>query len=256
MRFLNALSFLTVIRLPRRGETPPREVARSLGLFPLVGLVIGLILAVLYWLLNLVLPLAVVSGLVVAAAVVLSGGMHLDGLVDTCDGLAGGKSVASRWRAMRDSRAGAFGIIGVVLLILVKYVALSSIPPGLSLVALVVMPSLSRWAMVYAIYAYPYARPAGLGKVFKEEASRRRLAAATITALAVAVFWFYWTGLVVMGGVWVIVLIVAIYLKKRFAGLTGDTYGAINEVAEVAVLLLVSLLAYNNWLGLVWPGGW
>ena len=250
MKFLAALSFLTVIPLPRRREVSPEQVGRSIGYFPVVGIIIGLILAGLYWLLRLVLPSAVVSGLLLVCLVVLTGGLHLDGFVDTCDGIAGHKTTEARWQVMRDSRAGAFGIVGVCCLLIVKYVSLNSVPESLMMVTLLLMPVVSRWAMVYAVFAYPYARPSGLGKVFKQAASRRRLAIATLVALAVAIPWFRLAGLVIMLGVWAIVVAMAAYLKGKFSGLTGDTYGAINEVAEVSVLILVCLLAHNQWLGL------
>ena len=250
MKFLAALSFLTVIPLPRRREVSPEQVGRSTGYFPVVGIIIGLILAGLYWLLRLVLPSAVVSGLLLVCLVVLTGGLHLDGFVDTCDGIAGHKTPEARWQVMHDSRAGAFGIVGVCCLLIVKYVSLNSVPDSLMMMTLVLMPVVSRWAMVYAVFAYPYARPSGLGKVFKQAASRRRLAIATLVALAVAIPWFRLAGLVIMLGVWAIVVAMAAYLKRKFSGLTGDTYGAINEVAEVGVLILVCLLAHNQWLGL------
>ncbi len=250
MKFLAALSFLTIIPLPRRREVSPEQVGRSIGYFPVVGIIIGLILAGLYWLLRLVLPSAVVSGLLLVCLVMLTGGLHLDGFADTCDGIAGHKTPEARWQVMRDSRAGAFGIVGVCCLLIVKYVSLNSVPESLMMMTLVLMPVVSRWAMVYAVFAYPYARPSGLGKVFKQAASRRRLAIATLVALAVAIPWFRLAGLVIMLGVWVIVVAMAAYLKRKFSGLTGDTYGAINEVAEVGVLILVCLLAHNQWLGL------
>jgi adenosylcobinamide-GDP ribazoletransferase len=236
--------------LPWRREVSPEQVGRSIGYFPVVGIIIGLILAGLYWLLRLVLPSAVVSGLLLVCLVVLTGGLHLDGFVDTCDGIAGHKTPEARWQVMRDSRAGAFGIVGVCCLLIVKYVSLNSVPDSLMMATLVLMPVVSRWAMVYAVFAYPYARPSGLGKVFKQAASRRRLAIATLVALAVAIPWFRLAGLVIMLGVWIIVVAMAAYLKRKFSGLTGDTYGAINEVAEVGVLILVCLLAHNQWLGL------
>jgi adenosylcobinamide-GDP ribazoletransferase len=236
--------------LPRRREVSPEQVGRSTGYFPVVGIIIGLILAGLYWLLRLILPSAVVSGLLLICLVVLTGGLHLDGFVDTCDGIAGHKTPEARWQVMHDSRAGAFGIVGVCCLLIVKYVSLNSVPDSLMMATLVLMPVVSRWAMVYAVFAYPYARPSGLGKVFKEMASRRRLAIATLVALAVVIPWFRLAGLVIMLGVWVIVVAMAAYLKRKFSGLTGDTYGAINEVAEVGVLILVCLLAHNQWLGL------
>jgi len=213
-----------------------------------VGIIIGLILAGLNWLLGLLLPSIVVNALLIVSLVVLSGGLHLDGFVDTCDGIAGHKTVEERWRVMHDSRAGAFGIVGVFLLLLVKYVSLNSVPEPLLMSTLVLMPIVSRWAMVYSIFAYPYARPSGLGKMFKQGASWQRFTAATLIALAVAVILARLAGLVIMLSIWVIVIAMAAYLKRKFSGLTGDTYGAINEVTEVCVLILVCLLAQNQWL--------
>jgi adenosylcobinamide-GDP ribazoletransferase len=242
--------------LPWRREASPEELGDSIGYFPVIGLIIGLILAGLYWLLSLFLPSAVVSVLLIVSMVVISGALHLDGFVDTCDGIAGHKTVEDRWRVMHDSRAGAFGIVGVSLLLLVKYVSLNSVPENLLMVTLVLMPVVSRWAMVYTVFAYPYARPAGLGKVFKQGASWQGFTIATVITLAVAIglarlaniTYFYLAGPAIMLAIWVIVVAMAAYLKRKFAGLTGDTYGAINEVAEVCLLILVCLLAYNQWL--------
>ncbi len=245
-----ALKFLTIIPLPKQPEVSSEELGRSIGYFPLVGIIIGLILVGLNWLLSLLLPPAVVNALLITGLVVISGALHLDGFVDTCDGIAGHKTPEERWQVMHDSRAGAFGIVGVVLLLLVKYISLNNIPEPLMMVTLLLMPVLSRWAMVYAVSAYPYARPTGLGKVFKQGASWPRLVLATLIALAVAISLTRLAGLAIMLAIWVIIIVMAAYLKRKFSGLTGDTYGAINELAEVGVLIFVLLLAHNQWLGL------
>lgn len=214
----------------------------------MVGLIIGLLLVGLNWLLGWFLPTAVVNILLVVFLAVITGALHLDGLADTCDGIAGGKTPEERWQVMRDSRVGSFGVVGVCCLLLIKYVSLNNMPQGLVMTSLVLMPVISRWAMVYTIFAYPYARPSGLGKVFKQGVNWLKLVMATLIALAVAAALSRLAGLAIMLGAWVIVVIMATYLKRKFAGLTGDTYGAINEVAEISVLLLVYLLAR---LGLV-----
>jgi adenosylcobinamide-GDP ribazoletransferase len=211
-----------------------------------VGLIIGLILVGLNWLFGLLLPSAVVNALLIVFLTIITGALHLDGFVDTCDGLASYKTTEDRWQAMHDSRAGGFGIIGVVLLLLVKYASLSSIPQPSLMMALVLMPVLSRWAMVYAIFAYPIAQPSSLGRVFKEGTSWVRLTMATLTALAVAVALAQLVGLAIMFLIWVMTVAIATYLRRKFSGLTGDTYGAINELAELGVLIFVALLAYSG----------
>ena len=247
MRFLAALQFLTIIPLPWRHQVSPEDLVRSTGYFPVVGLIIGLLLAGLNWLLGWFLPIAVVHVLLIVFLAVISGALHLDGLADTCDGIAGGKTLEERWRVMQDSRVGSFGIVGVCCLLLVKYVSLNNMPQNLVMPSLVLMPVISRWAMVYAIFVYPYAKPLGLGKVFKQGANWLKFVMATLIALAVAATLARLAGLAIIlaiiPGIWVIVVIMATYLKRKFSALTGDTYGAINEVAEVGVLLLICLLA-------------
>jgi adenosylcobinamide-GDP ribazoletransferase len=248
LKFLAALRFLTIIPIPGRRRISSEELGRSIVYFPVVGLIIGLILVGLSLLLMLFLPSALVAVLLLAALVAISGAFHLDGFVDTCDGMAGGKTVEERWRIMKDSRVGSFGIIGVCLLLLVKYVSLSNVPDSWLVETLVLMPVISRWAMVYAIFAYPYAKPSGLGKTFKQGARWWRFLIATVITLVVVFVLGRLTGLILMLAIWVVVVAMAAYLKTKFGGLTGDTYGAINEVAEVCFLILVCLLAYIRWL--------
>jgi adenosylcobinamide-GDP ribazoletransferase len=200
-------------------------------------------MAGLHWLLGLFLPMAVVNILIIIFLAAITGALHLDGLADTCDGIVSGKTIEERWQVMHDSRVGSFGIIGVCCLLLVKYVSLNNLPYGLVTHSLLLMPLISRWAMVYVIFTYPYARPSGLGKAFKQGVNWSKLVMATLITLAVVVAISRLAGLAVMLGALVIVIIMATYLKGKFAGLTGDTYGAINEVTEVSVLLLVYLFA-------------
>ena len=245
MSFLAALQFLTSIPVPLKRPLSPGQLGRATAYFPLVGVIIGGILAGLNWLLLYILPASVVNALLIVALVVITGAMHLDGFADTCDGIAGHKTVEERWRVMRDSRTGAFGVVGVALLLLVKYVALNNIPDDLITAVLIFMPVASRWAMVYAIFAYPYARPEGLGMAYKNATRWPQFTVATITAAAVAgalVLLFSYTGLIFIAGVWLVTSLLAFYFKHKFAGLTGDTYGAINEAAEVTALLLVVII--------------
>ena len=256
MSFFTAFRFLTIIPFPFRSDDSPEGMGRSTVYFPVVGLFIGGVLVGLNALFGLFLPAAVVNVLLIIALAVISGAIHLDGFIDTCDGIAGHKPVEERWEAMRDSRAGAFGIVGVALLILLKYILLNSVPGNLMIAALLIMPVISRWAMVYAIAAYPYARQEGLGKAFKQGANWRKLIAASVLTLLLAILsawlggitYYYFAGLVIMFAIWVIIILTAAYFKHKFTGLTGDTYGAINEIAEVGVLILISVFAFNGWL--------
>ena len=127
MGFLAALRFLTIIPLPWRREVSQEALGRSAVYFPLVGLMIGLFLVGWHWLLGILLPRAVVDVLVMVTLVILTGALHLDGFIDTFDGIAGHKSVEERWQVMHDSRTGGIGVVAVVCLLLVKYFSLSSL---------------------------------------------------------------------------------------------------------------------------------
>jgi cobalamin 5''-phosphate synthase/cobalamin synthase len=239
--FWIALRFLTIIPSPFRGEPGTQKLGRSLSYFPVVGLVIGGILFGIDRGLGLILPFAVVNALLIVALIILTGALHLDGLIDTCDGLAG-NSPERRLEIMSDSHVGAFGIVGVCCLLLLKYAALLSLPDASRMAALLLMPTLSRWTMAYAIFAFPgISKTPGLGAIFKQQATWQRLTIATLVTLVAVTVLMSWQGVVLMGGVWVIILGVSYLLRSRLGGLTGDTYGAANELAEVLVLILLPL---------------
>ncbi|MFH0941682.1 MAG: adenosylcobinamide-GDP ribazoletransferase [Chloroflexota bacterium] len=244
MKFLVALKYLTTIPLPLRRQSGFEEMGGSSLFFPLVGLLIGLFLASLSWLLKLLLPAALVNVLVVSALVAITGARHLDGLAHTADGLVGHATREARLEITGDKRTGSFGIIAVAALLLLKYIALDSLPQGLWLATLIYMPVLGRWAMVYAIFSFQSARPSGLDGDFKRGTRWYGLLVATLTALAVTFALARLPGLVVMLGVLVAVTILALYLRGRFGGLTVAAYGATGEFAEAVTLVMVSLLVY------------
>lgn len=239
MGFWAALQFLTIFPTPLRHEVATKAFGQSLSYFPLVGLILGAILLSLHYGLILILPASVVNALLIIALVILTGAHHLDGFIDTCDGVIAGKSREERLAIMSDSRVGAFGIVGALLLLLLKYVSLSSAP---ILPALLLMPTLSRWTMVSTIFTFPYAKSSGMGLAFKQGANWQRLTIATIMALIVAVALLKWWGLALVAALWLVVFGIASYFHARLGGLTGDNYGAINELAEVLVLLLIILI--------------
>lgn len=241
MTFLIAWQLLTSIPLGRRGLTVQRP-GRSMAWFPLVGLIIGAILAGLDFLLAPVLPDLPATALVLVAWVALTGGLHLDGFVDCCDGLLVAKPAEQRLEIMKDSRVGAFGVIGVVCLLLVKFSALATLAPGDRLGWLLVVPTLSRWTMVWAAWRYPLARRDGFAAWFRAGLSWPHVLVAGSTALAVALLIGRLAGLGSFAAIWLFTILFAIWVQRRIPGLTGDVYGALNELAEVVGLLFVILV--------------
>ena len=240
MGFWTALQFLTIFPTPLRHEDTAKTAGQSLPYFPLAGLILGGILFGLHYGLSLVLPSAIIPALLIIALVILTGAHHLDGFIDTCDGVFAGKSKKERLVIMSDTKVGAFGIVGVVLLLLLKYTSLFSVSAILP--ALLLMTTLSRWTMVSMIITFPYAKKSGMGLPFKQGATWQRLTVATVVALIVAVVLLRWWGLVLMAVLWLIAFGIASYFRARLGGLTGDNYGAINELSEVLALLLLILI--------------
>ena len=243
MGFVAALQFLTII--PIRLKASANALHRSIAYFPLVGLLIGGILYGLDRLLTLAFPMSLVNILLVITLAAMTRALHLDGFIDTCDGLAGGHSPEERLKIMRDSRVGGFGVVGGCFLILLQYVALTVVPEEHRMAALLLMPTIARWTMVYAIFAYPYAREQGMGKIFQEGTNWPWLAIATAITLASCLGLMWLNGLAVMAAAMLVALLVANWLSGKLGGLTGDAYGAINELVEVSVLILIPLITWS-----------
>ena len=247
MGLFTAWKFLTVVPIPLTRTAETRAMGESLVYFPLVGLILGFGLAGLDFGLELVLPPQVVNALLLVAVVVVTGALHMDGLMDTCDGLGSSLTREQRLNAMRDSRVGAFGVAGAICIVLVKYASLAGLPDSVRTSALVLMPTLGRWTVVFALFAFPYVRIEGLGRAFKEQANLLRMLLATALCMAVALASFGPGGLALMLGVGFVALGLALFLRRLFGGLSGDTYGAIVEVSETAALVLAILVPAWRW---------
>lgn len=235
VQFLAALHFLTRLPLPRR-EVSLEEVGRAGWAFPVVGALIGLLLMGAAWLLGRVFSPIPRAALLLVFWVAITGALHLDGFIDCCDALLAARPPEIRLEILRDVHVGAFGVVGAGVFLLVKFAALAALPAGGG-PALLLAPTLGRWAMVYAVVRYPYARSAGLGTVLKERTGLRGLLVATGLALAVALGVGRVYGLVAFVGAWLFTVLFARWVLARIPGFTGDVYGALCELTEALVLL-------------------
>ncbi len=252
MRFWIAWQFLTIIPSPRRQEYGAEDLGKSISFFPVVGLFLGLVLFGLDHLLELFLPSILINVLLIVALIILTGALHLDGFIDTCDGLSVKSSVSDKLKVISDSRVGGFGVVGGCCLVLAKFASLVALPQQLRASALILMPILSRWGMVYAISIFPLAKKEGMGWGVKQKASWKGMVVATLFSLIMVLVLLKWWGAALLAVLSLILLGFSKYFCSRFGGLTGDTYGAINEFAEVVVLILMLLigeLGGASWLG-------
>jgi adenosylcobinamide-GDP ribazoletransferase len=230
---------LTALPLPFFPKDSNASLGRSAAFYPLVGLVLGGILAGTGWLLYRFLPPGLAAALLLALWVALTGMLHLDGFMDSCDGLLPPRDRERRLEIMKDSRVGAFGVVAVVLLLLVKFNALAALPGSYRLVTLVTVPVLARWAMTWVMARYPLARSDGMGVLFTAGLGWPQLGLASAAALLVAVMLMSWVGLLLLGITWLTATLVARLALARLGGLTGDVYGAICELVEVVLLVVV-----------------
>jgi adenosylcobinamide-GDP ribazoletransferase len=205
-------------------------------------LLLGALAAALDLGLRLAMPAPLAAALLLVALTLVTGGLHLDGLMDTCDGVFNHSTPERRLEILGDARVGAYGAIGLALDLLLKYALLLSLPAPVRAVGLILAFVLAYWAMALAIFVFPAARPGGFGAAFKKVASGPRLVAAGASALLVAVGLGGAPGLALFAAGSAGAIAAGGYIAGKLGGLTGDTYGAVNETTLLATLLVWPLL--------------
>lgn len=242
-----AWQFLTRVPLPapvaRRVGYRDAWLQASARHFPLVGALVGAVAAAVFVVASLVFPAAVAAGLCLAATILLTGGFHEDGWADVCDGLGGAADRERALRIMKDSRIGAFGAMGLVLMIGLKWATLMSMPAALAAAALLLGHTASRAAAVSLIWRLRYAGDA-------EQAKAKPLATHLSSGgWGVAVGWAVVVGGAVSAFVSWSVLIVAAaccvatawwcarWFERRLGGYTGDCLGATQQLCELVIYL-------------------
>ncbi|HEV7371564.1 adenosylcobinamide-GDP ribazoletransferase [Arenibaculum sp.] len=236
-----AAIFLT--RLPIRwpGEMPPDLHPRSLAWYPLVGAALGLAAGVALVLCAWAgLPAPLAALVAVAALVALTGALHEDGLADVADGFGGGRDRAAKLAIMRDSRVGTYGVLALGFGQAIRVVALAAMPgPAAAVAALVAAGALSR-AVVPAVYAYlPPARADGLAATLPPPPGGRVVAALALGA-ALAGLALGAAALPAIAAALLAAMALALLAERQIGGRTGDVLGAGQQVAEIAVLLVLA----------------
>ena len=255
--FLIGLQFLTRLFVVRQSVWTARAFGESVKFFPAIGAILGIISAAIVGGLNFIaggnLPL-LTGAIGFAAMTILTGGMHCDGLMDSADGLFSGREREKILQIMKDSRAGSFGVVAMILVALLDVAALSELAKFSTAhvcAAIYSAPIIGRLMMVVTIGAFPYARPEGIGKAFAEFTTRQTIFFAAGEAILLLL------PLIIVGEkiflCAVLASLIALIVTWRFAsfatekigGVTGDIYGAVTMLSEMFVLitfLLVSVL--------------
>ena len=235
-----ALQFLTVCPGVARVACGEREIGRSTPWFPLVGLLIGTVVALLDRSLGGIFPPLLASALCVVALTAASGGLHADGLADTADGFLSARPRERMLEIMRDSRTGAMGVLGIVCVVLLKTAALAAVPGPLRTPALLLMPLAGRCSMVLQMGLIPYARSGGLCSVFVQNLRRSDVHLALAVWMLAGGLLGGAFGLYAAGASVAATALFARWCRSKIGGFTGDTLGAGCEVAELVCALVAA----------------
>jgi adenosylcobinamide-GDP ribazoletransferase len=237
--FILALQFLSVITLMPNLMAGAGDLARARAWYGAVGLILGLILAGLAYLLDMFLPPLALAALLVAFWAGLSRCLHLDGLADTADALVHTTTRERALEIMKDTHLGSFGLAAVVCLLLVKFGALASLGTGLLFKALIIAPPLGRAMAAAMSVILPPATPGkGLGAAASSGDGLLCLLASVISAVFIAALAGGLAGLWASLGALICAALLGIWFQRRLGGVTGDNLGATIELSEAAALLV------------------
>lgn len=241
--FLTALMFFTRIPVPRNLEYSSEIMNQSQKYYPMIGIVVGLFNAVVLYMLHLILPLDIAMILMMVAGILLTGAFHEDGFIDVCDSFGGGYGKERILTIMKDSRVGAYGAIGIVLLFLLKYVAMKQLAEtSLTnfLFVLLIAHSTSRFLSGLMIHTHQYVADIDLSK--SKPIANKALAGKTLVmGIAVTMLpYLYFQNLLVflvLPFAYVGKVYLGWYFKKHIGGYTGDCLGTVQQVTEMLVYL-------------------
>lgn len=234
-RFLLAISFLTIFPIHLKKAPLPGDQGKAAGWYPFIGLIIGVLVTVIHYGLSLIFPPLLTAALTASVWIGLSGGLHMDGLADCCDGILNASNPERRLEIMKDPRLGTFGGIGLTLAILLKIICLSNLPAGTAWIAVPLAATLGRWLLLPA-GKQPLAHHSGMGADFasgldKAVFIQAGLIVAILTALA------GWQGLIIVVAVHLVTWWVIHFAKARLGGISGDVLGLVVELAELVTLI-------------------
>lgn len=233
------VTFLTRIPIKINFAYDAEDMGKTSRYFPLVGFIIGLaVAAIIYFAVFIDIQLAAILGII--TGIVLTGGLHLDGFMDTADGIFSARTRERMLEIMKDSRVGANGVIAAIILILLKFVLYGLIAKtGLQVFWIIPMALIfSRWGMAYAILFFPGARKDGLANIFITYKRTWDFPIATILTVLPVIIFQNWLTIIPLIGSLFLLWLYCRSIQNLLGGLTGDIYGAIAELFEVVFIVL------------------
>lgn len=237
--FLVALQFLTILPIKIVSKVEKEVFGKSLVWFPFVGGLIGLVLSSIIFLFDF-LPQPVIAALILVGSVVITGGIHLDGFADMCDGLYGFSNKERALEIMRDPHIGTMAAVGLAIVLILKFSILATLPKAIMWKWLILMAAFARWSQVLSCFSSRYARQDGKARYFIEYVRWRQLIIGGMFIAILFILLLRGKGLILFIASLLPVILSINYIRNKVGGMTGDTIGAVNEIAETSVLLFGS----------------
>lgn len=241
-RLLFMVQFLTRIPINAELNISSKDCGKGLVFAPQIGFLIGGILGLCWMVLTRVFPVIPSSVIIMIAYIVLTGGLHLDGLGDTFDGLFSGRSRERMLEIMKDSRVGSNAVIAVISVLLLNIAFLSSLDSGSILRLLVLMPAAGRAGTLIGAGVSRYARSEGLGKSFIDYCGLKEILIGLLLYFPVSGLVFGYYGLILAAAGAVVSWLIVKWLTGKIGGATGDILGAVCELTQTLFLVMAYLL--------------
>ncbi len=243
-RYFVAQTFMTRLPAPIKLSWSEEELAKSTAYFPVVGLLVGTIAAVAWWLGSNGWSATIGAVFAVCAAVIATGAFHEDGLADSADGIGGAFEIEKKLTIMRDSRIGTYGSVALLLSILAKVGAIALLDANTAMWTIAGAHMISRWTSAPLIKNNTYVREQGTGKPFAAMVTTTEVIGSSCFALFCSLLCFGYKAVVVVPVVLVGLWCAQWYVRRKLGGITGDVLGAINSLIE----LLVYLVMASQWI--------
>ena len=236
-----AVALLTRIPVPQPPDVTPDRMARAQRAFPLVGAIVGLATGLVdRCLLAIGIPELAAAAVALGAGALLTGALHEDGLADVGDGFGGGRDREKKLAIMRDSRIGTDGVLALLVSFVAKCSALASLPFGEIIPALIVAHALARAAIPVVTANMPFAREDGLGRSAGRPEPASAVIAAVIAVVVALLCLPFGIALLAVLVTAAVAAAMAMLAWRQIGGVTGDVFGAIEQTAETAVLLILA----------------
>jgi len=236
-QFLLSLQFLTILPVKIKGQVLEEDYKGIFSYFPLVGACIGLLLALVSLILGCI-PYVAMVACILCLSIVVTGALHIDGFADTCDGFFSGKPKDKILEIMQDSRIGTMGCVGICTILILKLTFLISLPHAYFCKVLILSLTYSRWAQGLACCLCKYARTSGKSNYFFKYVNTKDIVIGAIAALIIFLILAGLKGFCIFSLGLIPVLIFIKFSQSKIGGMTGDTLGATNEIAELSILFL------------------